>query len=309
MSFKGSKHEESKNAIRYKMEMSARLMVWSHWGSIDLLYASIWILFYCQRLSTAWWKSTLGGFNTQLCSLRGTESKAGQNTPLLDMVKSFYLFETLYGIRVSHSVTMDQYIHSVSFELSTNCHRSRDGHLGVCDLKPMRINDGSPEIAANWLQQPKKRKQTGQKWEAFSGLQFSQTDWTNNPKLCRKGKWTLSHTRFYNSLCFKNDRIRSEDEWCIPGEIEEYYFVLFRFMTHIDTLTNKKYSGCNSKHSEKDIPSFWTVNKYKEHFILQEQTCWAKVVLGSMLCLTETINTAWFTFPENIRPHILLPTV
>lgn len=97
------------------------------------------------------------------------------NTPLLDMVKSLYLLETLYGIRVSHSVTMDQYIHSVSFDLSTKCRRSSDGRLGVCDFKPMRINDGSPEIAANWLQQPKKRKQTRQKWKFSSVKQTKQT--------------------------------------------------------------------------------------------------------------------------------------
>lgn len=98
--------------------------------------------------------------------------------------------------------------------------------------------------------------------------------------MCRKGKWTLSHTCFYNYICFKSDRMRSEDKWCIPGETE--VSLHHSFMTHIDTLTNKKNSRCNWKHSEKYIPSLWTVNKYKQHFILQEQTCWAKLVLGSM---------------------------
>lgn len=206
------------------------------------------------------------------------------------MVKSLYLLETLYGIRVSHSVTMDQYIHSVSFDLSTKCRRSSDGRLGVCDFKPMRINDGSPEIAANWLQQPKKRKQTRQKWKFSSVKQTKQTR-KDNHKLFRKGKWSWSHTCFYNYICFKGDRIRSEDEGWNRRILFSLVSLHHSFMTHIDTLTNRKYSGCNCKHCEKYIPSLWTVNKYKQHFIPQEQTFWAKLVLRSSLCLTETINT------------------
>lgn len=86
----------------------------------------------------------------------------------------------------------------------------------------------------------------------------------------------------------------------------------------IDTWINKgkRIQAPNCKHALESISNMRILDKHKDFSILQEQTCWAEFVLGSVLCLTVTVNRVWITFwlltgPWEYwaggRSHFLLP--